>query len=97
MGGERRNWQQQKLPVKADMPKYLWVGTAPAASVLDMTVGDLVLMAFYFLLQVGKNTFKSYQNNSKQTVQFKLEDVTSFVTVRADSSNSRVMCWMRRS
>jgi hypothetical protein len=35
-------------------------------------------MAFYFLLRVGEYTVKQTRNESKQTVQFKMEDVTFF-------------------
>ncbi len=45
-------------------------------------VGDLALIAFYYLLRIGEYTVKRQCNRTKrakkQTVQFKLEDVTFF-------------------
>ena len=45
---------------------------------LDKAVGDLTMVAFYYLLRVGEYTIKGTRNETKQTVQFKLEDVTFF-------------------
>jgi len=39
---------------------------------------DLTMVAFYYLLRVGEYTVKRLRNNTKQTVQFKYEDVTFF-------------------
>jgi hypothetical protein len=36
------------------------------------------MIAFFYLLQVGEYTVKGSRNNTKQTVQFKYEDVTFF-------------------
>jgi len=36
------------------------------------------MVAFYYLLRVGEYTVKGTRNDTKQTVQFKLEDVTFF-------------------
>ena len=67
------------LPVEADVPEYMAsLGTFPDASELDKAIGDLALIAFYYLLRVGEYTCKTSRNNSKQTVQFKVEDVTFF-------------------
>ncbi len=41
-------------------------------------MGDLSLIVFYYLLHIGEYTVKGKHNNIKQTVQFKLEDVTFF-------------------
>jgi hypothetical protein len=69
----------KKLPVKADVPEHLCkVGNLMGASPLEAAVGDLTLIAFYYLLRVGEYTCKGTRNSSKQTVQFKLEDVTFF-------------------
>ena len=45
-------------------------GTAHAKA-----IGDLSMIAFYYLLRIGEYTVKGKQNNKKQTVQFKLKDV----------------------
>jgi hypothetical protein len=47
-------------------------------------LGDLALIAFYYLLRVGEYTVKHQRDRdnraTKQTVQFKLEDLTFFKT-----------------
>ena len=43
-----------------------------------MSIRDLVTIAFYYLLRVGEYTIKGHRNNTKQTVQFCLQDVTFF-------------------
>lgn len=69
----------KKLPVEADVPEYLCkLGSSPQATELERAVGDLTVIAFYYLLRVGEYTCKGARNNSKQTVQFKMEDVTFF-------------------
>jgi hypothetical protein len=71
----------KKLPAEADVPAFLCqLGTAESATTLEAAVGDLTLIAFYYLLRVGEYTCKCYRNETKQTVQFKLEDVTFFST-----------------
>ncbi len=44
----------------------------------SQAVGDLSLIAFYFLLRIGEYTVKGKRNESKQTIQFKMEDITFF-------------------
>jgi hypothetical protein len=49
----------KKLPVEADVPEYLIECVLdPSASELDKAVGDLSLIAFYYLLRVGEYTVK---------------------------------------
>jgi hypothetical protein len=70
---------KKMLPVEADVPKLLVeMGYGQSGSVHAQAVGDLSLIAFYYLLRIGKYTVKGKQNESKQTIQFKLEDVTFF-------------------
>ena len=70
---------QKMLPVESDVPEWLVAAaTGPRATELDRAVGDLVMVAFYYLLRVGEYTVKGTRNETKQTVQFKLEDVTFF-------------------
>jgi hypothetical protein len=67
------------LPVESDVPEWLVAqGLRQSATELDMAVGDLTMVAFYYLLRVGEYTIKGARNDTKQTVQFKLEDVTFF-------------------
>ena len=80
-----RGWEKEdppvikKLPVAVDVPDLLSaVARDPAANELDKAIGDLSLIAFYYLLRVGEYTIKGHRNSTKQTVQFRLQDVTFF-------------------
>ena len=69
----------KKLPVESDVPELLsTIGADPTTNELDAAIGDLCLIAFYYLLRVGEYTIKNSRNNTKQTVQFRLKDVTFF-------------------
>jgi hypothetical protein len=69
----------KQLPVEADMPEFLVKrGLVPDACKLDHAIGDLTMIAFYYLLRIGKYTTKGARNNSKQTEEFKLGDITFF-------------------
>jgi hypothetical protein len=69
----------KQLPVKADVPKLLAEqGQCALAMECDWAVGDLTLIAFYYLLCISKYTIKSTRKDTKQTVQFKLEDIMFF-------------------
>lgn len=70
---------EKKLPVEADVPEYLVnLGRQANATSLQKAVGDLALIAFYYLLRIGEYTGKPTRNETKQTQQFKLRDVTFF-------------------
>jgi hypothetical protein len=74
---------QKKLPVEADVLEYLVECTLdPSGGKLKKAVGGLSLITFYHLLQVGEYTVKRKQENSKQTVQFNIEDVHFFAYSR---------------
>ncbi len=69
----------KKLPIGIDIPEYISVcSLRPAASTHNKAVADLILIAFYFLLRVGKYTVKGAKTSTKQTVQFRLQDTTFF-------------------
>ena len=69
----------KQLPVEADVPELLAAaGESDRATILDAALGDLTLIAFYYLLRVGEYTIKGSRNETKQTKQFKIEDVTFF-------------------
>lgn len=69
----------KKLPVAINVLELLSaVGLEPSANELDKAIGDLVLIVFYYLVRVGKYTVKGSRNNTKQTVQFRVQDVTFF-------------------
>jgi hypothetical protein len=53
-------------------------GYGKEGSIKAQAVGDLALNAFYCLLRIGEYTVKGKQNKSKQTVQFKLVNVSFF-------------------
>ena len=60
------------------------MGYGALDSIQLQAVGDLSLIAFYYLLRIGDYTVKRQHDRSnrakKQTIQFKLEDVTFFKT-----------------
>jgi len=69
----------KQLPVEADVPELLAeIGRNGNGSDLDKAIGDLTLIAFYYLLWIREYTIKGKRNETKQTVQFKYEDVTFF-------------------
>lgn len=71
----------KKLPVEIDIPEYIALcSLRPTATVSDQVTADLILIAFYYLLRVGEYTMKSTRNNTKRTVQFRIQDVTFFAT-----------------
>jgi hypothetical protein len=58
------------------------LGYSESGTAHTQAIGDLTLIAFYYLLQIGEYTVKGKRNNLKQTVQFKLEDVTFYKKTR---------------
>eukprot|EP00956_Cyclotella_meneghiniana_P024686 scaffold49904_cov49-Cyclotella_meneghiniana.AAC.1 len=67
------------MPVEVDVPEYIVkLGLQPGSNEATKATGDSCLMAFYFLLRVGEYTIKGTRNESKQTVQFRVKDVTFF-------------------
>ena len=74
---------RKMLPVKSDVPELLVkLGYNRTGNAHTQAVGDLALIAFYYLLCIGEYTVKGKRNNNKQTVQFKLEDVTFYKKTR---------------
>ena len=70
---------QKKLPVEADIPEYLSkLGSLDDATELERRVGDLALVAFYYLLRVGEYAVTGSKSSEKQTTQFKVSDVAFF-------------------
>ena len=70
---------RKKLPVQADVVELLVDaayknGQNPG----QQATADLSMIAFYYLLRVGEYTIKDKRNNTKQTVQFKFEDVSFY-------------------
>ena len=70
---------EKKLPVEADVVELLcMLGQLELASTKEAVLGDWALIAFYYLLRVGEYTEKSERGDSKQTVSFRMKDVTFF-------------------
>jgi hypothetical protein len=70
---------RKKLPVQADVVELLvdaayHQGSKPG----QQATADLSMIAFYYLLRIGEYTIKEKRNNTKQTVQFKFEDVSFY-------------------
>ena len=64
---------QKKLPVEVDVPELLVeMGYGKTGSTLSQAVGNLSLIAFYYLLRIGEYTVKRQRNRAqraqKQTV-----------------------------
>jgi len=77
------------LPDESDVPELLVeMGYSKSGTAHTQAVGDLALIAFYYLLCIGVYTVKGKRNNTKQTVQFKLEDVTFYKKTR----NGQLRC-----
>jgi hypothetical protein len=70
---------KKMLPVEANVLELMVkMGYRKEGLIKAQAVGDLALIAFYYLLHIGEYTVKGKQNEPKQTVQFKLEHVSFF-------------------
>ena len=65
---------QAKLAVPVTVPNYLCLKGIKGTE-RDKTVGDLALIAFYFLLRVGEYTYHKPSEN-RRTKQFRIQDIT---------------------
>jgi hypothetical protein len=69
----------KKLPVEADVPEYIaTLSLHRDATEQHEAVGDMVLIAFYYLLQLGEYATIGTRPGSKRTIEYKLEDLTFF-------------------
>jgi hypothetical protein len=83
---------KKMLPVEANVPELLVeMGCGKSGSPHAQAIGDLLLILFYYLLGIGEYIVKGKLNNTKQTVQFKLEDVTFFKKNKAGT----LVCLLR--
>ena len=58
----------KQLPVEADVPEYLVkLGRDPEARELDCAIGDLTMIAFYYLLRIGEYTTKGIQSKQRSS------------------------------
>jgi hypothetical protein len=70
---------KKMLPAQADVPELLVeMAYKFGSSERDKATANLTMIAFYYLLCIGKYTVKGTRNSSKQMVQFKYKDVTFF-------------------
>ncbi len=66
---KRRPTNNKQLPVETNVPEPLAErGRDGAADNLDQVIGDLTLIAFYYLLHVGEYTVQGARNETKQMV-----------------------------
>ena len=73
---------KKMLPVEVDVPEEMAkIGLFVLATALMCAVGDLALIAFYFLLRVGEYTVRYGGDLSKQTEQFQVRDARFFTKV----------------
>ena len=65
----------KQLPVESDVPEYIAnLGRVRGSTALDQAIGDLVLIAFYYLLRIGEYTVKGSRNATKQIYAFPYDD-----------------------
>jgi hypothetical protein len=68
---------KKMLPVEANVPELMVeMGYGKEGLIKAQAVGNLAFIAFYYLLHIGEYRVKRKQNESKQMVQFKLEEVS---------------------
>ena len=61
------------------VPEFLAeLGMGKDATEMVKAFDDCAVIAFYYLLRVGEYKVKKQRNETKQTVQFKLEDTMFF-------------------
>ncbi len=67
------------LLVEANVPELLVeMGYGKSWPPHTQAIGDLLLIALFYLLCIGEYTVKGKRNNIKETMQFKLKNVTFF-------------------
>jgi hypothetical protein len=79
-------WQKEdppmtkQLPVEANISELLAKkGLNGSVTELERAIGDLSLIVFYYLLGIGEYTVKGMCKKTKQTIQFKYEEITFFL------------------
>ena len=70
---------EKKLAVGPDVPKFAveWAHRRQT-SPQQQAVGDLIIVAFYYLLRIGEYTTKGKRTKQTRTRQFRVQDVTFF-------------------
>ena len=79
---------EKKLACHPDLPAFACVnGYKGTPSALRQATGDMVCIAFYYLLRVGEYTTKARRKKRTRTRQFRAKDVTFF---RKDSNGMMI-------
>ena len=69
----------KKLPIEADIPEHpVQMAMETDASKGQKAIANLTLIAFYYLPQEGEYVCRQRRDDEKQTVQFRIKDVTFF-------------------
>ena len=69
----------EKMPIEVNIPEYLiQMVVETEAGEGQKAIANLTLIAFYYLLLVGEYTCRRRHSDEKQTVQFRVKDVTFF-------------------
>ena len=69
---------EKKLAVGIDIPEECCARGLKSKTAKGLAIGDLIIIAFYFLLRIGEYTVKRKKNETKRTVQFRMMDVVFF-------------------
>ena len=69
---------EKKLAVGIDIPEYCCAKGLKSKTAKGLAIGDLIIIAFFFLLRIGEYTVKRKKNETKRTVQFRMMDVIFF-------------------
>jgi len=70
---------EKKLACHPDLPTFACrYGHRKGASVYQQAVGDLTVIAYYYLLRIGEYTTKTRRKKKTRTRQFRAKDVTFF-------------------
>ena len=73
---------EKKLACHPDLPAFAvkWAyNQKRKTNYAQQATGDLVLIAFYYLLRVGEYTTKTRRKKKTRTRQFRAKDVTFFI------------------
>ena len=63
---------EKKLAVGVDIPEHCFKEGLKSGTARGLAVGDLIIIAFFFLLRIGEYTVKATKNHTKRTVQFRI-------------------------
>ena len=79
MGSKTQPPVKNISPVEVNLPELICEhGLNPLTCEHSKAVGDLVMIVFYYLLRCGEYCVNTKEPGKKQTVQFRVKDVTFF-------------------